>query len=74
MGESKLVFRCPYCEGWTFEAAPPDSWHSAFSFDEPLMSIRHGEVKKQTIVCQNQKCRKTIAVYWYAPMEYFDRM
>ncbi len=74
MTESQLVLRCPYCDEWTFEATPPDKWHSAFSLEEPLMSSLHGEVKTQTIICQNRKCRKPITIYWYAPMEYFDRM
>jgi len=74
MTESKLLFRCPHCNEWTFEATPPDSRHSAFSFEEPLMSSFNGEARTQTIVCQNRKCRKPIVIYWYAPMEYFDRM
>jgi hypothetical protein len=74
MAESQLVLRCPYCDNWTFEAKPPDSWHSAYSFEEPLMSSFHGDVKKQEIVCHNLECKKTITIYWYAPMEYFDRM
>jgi len=74
MTESRLVLRCPYCNQWSFEAKPPDTWHSAFTFDEPLMSSHHGEVIKQTIKCQNPECKKPITIYWYAPMEYFDRM
>jgi hypothetical protein len=73
MAESELVLRCPYC-GQTFDAIPPDTWHSAHSFEEPLLSNFHGEVKLQEIICQNPKCRKTITIYWYAPMEYFNRM
>ena len=74
MAESQLVLRCPYCDDWTFEVKLPDSWHSAYSFEEPLMSSFHGDIKKQEIVCRNPKCRKAITIYWYAPMEYFDRM
>ncbi len=73
MTESQFSLRCPYCDS-IFEAKSPDNWHSAFSFEEPIMSSFHGEVKKQEIVCPNSKCKKLITVYWYAPMEYFDRM
>jgi uncharacterized CHY-type Zn-finger protein len=71
MTESQLVLRCPYCN-WTFDAKPPDTWHSAYSFEKPVMSNSHGDVKEQEILCQ--KCRKKFAVYWYAQMEYFNRM
>lgn len=74
MIESQFVFRCPHCNDAVFEATPPDSWHSVFSFDEPLMSSLHGEVKTQTITCRNVKCKKPITIYWYAPMEYYNRM
>jgi hypothetical protein len=73
MAEYQLVLRCPYCDE-PFEVRPPDNWHSAYSFEEPLMSSFHGEVRKQTIACQNPKCKKNITIFWYAPMEYFDRM
>jgi len=73
MAESKPILRCPYCDS-PFEARPTDNWHSAYSFEEPLISSFHGEVKKQEIACQNPKCKKLITIYWYAPMEYFDRM
>ena len=73
MVESKLVFRCPYCH-LPFEAKPPDSRHSEFSFDEPLISSLRGEAKTQTITCENRKCRKPITIYWYAPIEYIEKI
>jgi hypothetical protein len=73
MSEYKFALRCPYCD-LEFEASPPDKWHSAYSFDEPIMSSFHGEVKLEKHVCKNPSCKKSIMVYWYAPMEYFNRM
>jgi hypothetical protein len=73
MTELQLTLKCPYCNH-DFNVSPPDSWHSEHSFDEPMMSNVHGEIKKQKIVCRNTKCGKTITIYWFAPMEYFARM
>jgi hypothetical protein len=73
VAESQLILRCPHCDA-ALEVKRPDNWHSAFSFDEPLMSSFHGEVKRQEIPCPNKQCKKSIVIYWYAPLEYFDRM
>ena len=70
---SKPVLECPYC-GRTLEIEPPDRLHSAYSFERPLRGSFHGDAIQQRIVCQNSKCKKPIAVYWYAPMDYFNRI
>ena len=73
MAESQLALRCPHCNS-AFEVSPPDNWHSAHSFEEPVMSDSHGEVKKQETACPNPKCKRRLTIYWYAAMEYFNRM
>ncbi len=73
LAETQLVLNCPYCNA-IFEVTPPDSWHFESSLEEPLMSEVYGEVKKQELVCKNSKCRKSITVYWYAPIEYLHIM
>ena len=73
MAVSKLILECPYCQ-WTFEANPPDNVHSAYSFEKPLKSSFYGEVLEQKIVCRNPKCKKHITIYWYSPLNYFDRI
>ncbi len=73
MAESKLLLRCPDCD-WPFEANPPDSLHSAYSFEKPSRGSFYGKVIEQDVVCQNPKCKKPVTIYWYAPMNYFDRI
>jgi hypothetical protein len=70
---SKLTLECPYCH-WIFEANPPDKVHSAFSFEKPLKGSFHGEIIEQNHVCRNPKCKKSFTIYWYSPLNYFDRM
>jgi hypothetical protein len=73
MAVSKLLLRCPHCD-CPFEVNPPVSLHSAYSFKKPLRGSFYGEVIQQNLVCRNLKCKKPIAIYWYAPMNYFDRI
>jgi hypothetical protein len=73
MAATKLLLRCPYCD-WPFEVNPPDRVHSAYSFEKPVKGSFYGEVIEQNIVCRNPKCKKPITIYWYAPMNYFDRI
>jgi|WetSurSiteA1Bulk_404760.scaffolds.fasta_scaffold919296_2 hypothetical protein len=73
MALSQLVLECPHCYS-LFEVKPPDRVHSAFSFEVPVRGSFYGEVIKQKLVCQNPECKKQIIVYWYSPMDYFNRM
>jgi hypothetical protein len=73
MAVSKLLLRCPYCD-WPFEAEPPDRLHFAYSFEKPSRGSFYGEVIEQNLFCQNLKCKKSLTIYWYAPLDYFDRM
>jgi hypothetical protein len=40
----------------------------------PLKSSFYGEVIEQKIVCRNPKCKKPITIYWYSPLNYFNRI
>ena len=75
MALAQLVLECPYCST-TFVPEPPkgDRWHSEFSLEKPMLSSSYGDVLEQKTVCRNPECKKTLLVYWYAPMEYFNRM
>jgi hypothetical protein len=67
------VIECPFCSE-ILEIKPPDKLHSAFSLEKPLPNSFHGDIIKRTSKCQNPNCRKAITVFWYAPLEYFNRI
>jgi hypothetical protein len=73
MSETQRFLRCPYCNHAS-EAMPPDSMRSAYSFEIPVTSGLHGQVKKEETECKNPKCRKLITIYWYASMEYLETL
>jgi hypothetical protein len=70
---SIVVLECPFCNE-ILEAESPDRLHSAYSFRKPLASSYHGDVVKKKYRCQNPECRKSITIYWYAPLDYFNRI
>ena len=41
---------------------------------KPLPKSFHENVVKKTHKCQNPECKKPITVFWYAPLEYFNRL
>jgi hypothetical protein len=53
---------------------PPDEVHAAYSFDKPLKGSFYGEVVEKKLVCRNPKCRKQFKIYWYSPLDYFNRI
>jgi hypothetical protein len=67
------VLECPFCDE-IFEVKSPDKLHTAFSTTKPVPKSYHADVVGKKHKCQNPKCKKTITVYWYAPLEYFTRM
>lgn len=67
------VLECPFCYE-ILEVKPPDKLHTAFSSVEPITRSYHGDVVKKKYKCQNQNCKKAIPVFWYAPLEYFNRL
>jgi hypothetical protein len=67
------VLECPFCYE-PIEVEPPDRFHTAFSSAKPIRNSFHGDVVKKKVKCQNQECKKTVTVFWYAPLEYFNRI
>jgi hypothetical protein len=67
------VLECPFCYE-ILEVKPPDRLHSAFSSAKPIPNSYYGEVVKKKYTCQNPACKKSVTVFWYAPLEYFNRI
>jgi len=67
------VLECPFCYE-ILEVEPPDRLHSAFSSAKPISNSYYGDVVKKKYECQNPDCKKSITVFWYAPLEYFNRI
>jgi len=65
------VLECPFCYE-PIEVEPPDRLHTAFSSAKPIRNSFHGNVVKKKVKCQG--CKKTVTVFWYAPLEYFNRI
>ena len=68
-----VAFECPFCNQ-TIEVKPPDKLHSAYSFERPLAKSYHGKLIEKELTCPNPECRELITVYWYAPLDYFNRV
>jgi len=73
MATSRVNLECPNCQS-KFEARLPDRLHSAYSFEKPQEGRFTGSVITQNLVCRNPKCRKPITIYWYAPIDFFNRI
>ena len=73
MAISKIVLECPFCDQ-IFETKSPDKLHTAYSLKKPIASIFHGKVLRESFRCENPRCKKRIAIYWYAPLDYFNRI
>jgi hypothetical protein len=73
MAISTIVLECPFCSQ-IFETQSPDKLHTAYSLKKPIASIFHGRVLRKRFRCQNPGCRKRITIYWYAPLDYFNRI
>jgi hypothetical protein len=67
------VLECPFCYE-PLEVEPPDRLHTAFSSEKPTRNSFHGNVVRKRVRCQNPICQKPITVFWYAPLEYFNRI
>jgi hypothetical protein len=67
------TIECPFCYE-ILDIQPPDKLHTAFSLEKPIQKSYHGQILKKKLVCQNPNCNKSITVYWYAPLEYFNRI
>jgi hypothetical protein len=67
------VLECPFCYE-ILEVKPPDRLHSAFSSAKPIQNSYYGDVVQKKYRCQNPDCKKSVTVFWYAPLEYFNRL
>ena len=67
------VLECPFCDE-IFEVKSPDKIRTAFSTAKPMPKSDHVNVVGKKHKCQNPKCKKTITVYWYSPIEYLNRI
>jgi hypothetical protein len=72
-GRVVAVLECPFCSE-IVEVQQPDQIHTALTISKLLPKSQYGSVVKKEAKCQNPQCKKPIAVYWYAPMEYFKRI
>lgn len=73
MTVSKHVLECPFCHE-LFDVEAPDEFHTAYSVKKPLPDSFYADVIETTHTCQNPNCKKTFTVYWYAPLDYFNRL
>jgi hypothetical protein len=67
------TLECPFCYE-ILEVQPPDRLHSAFSVSKPLPSSFHKKIIKKNYKCDNIECKKPFTIFWYAPLEYFNRL
>jgi len=65
------VLECPFCYE-ALQVEPPDKIHSAFSVEQPIKNSYHGDIVKKKVKCKS--CQETLTLYWYAPLEYFNRI
>ena len=64
------IIECPFCDE-ILEVEPPDRFHITLS-TKPIPRTFLGDVIQQKVECRNKNCRKTITVYWIAPIECFN--
>jgi hypothetical protein len=68
-----VAIECPICNQ-PLKIQPPDKLHTAYSLEKPIQKSYHEKVIEKEAICQNPVCRKQITVYWYAPLDYFNRI
>jgi len=72
-GKSVAVLECPFCYE-ILEVKPPNRLQTAFSSSKPIPKSYHGDIVEKNYKCKNPECKKPITIFWYAPMEYFNRI
>ena len=68
MSTRRVVLECPFCEE-IIEFESPDRLHSAYSMKKAIVASYHSDLVKKKRRCQNPECKKTIEIYWYAPLD-----
>jgi hypothetical protein len=71
--KTKVVLECPRCH-WVFEAQRPDGAHPASSFEKPTEQSVEGNIMQNQHICRNPRCKKAFAVYWFEPIDFFNRI
>ena len=66
------VIECPFCDE-ILEVEPPDRFHITLS-NKPIPKTFLADTIQKKVRCTNEHCKKTITVYWIAPMEYLTRI
>jgi hypothetical protein len=73
MNVTKRVLECPFCYE-ILEVEAPDALHSAYSSVKPIARIYQNDIVEKKYTCPNAKCRRTFTIYWYEPLDYFNRI
>ena len=66
------IIECPFCDE-ILEVEAPDKSHISVSV-KPIPKNFHGDIIRKEVRCTNEDCKKTVTVYWIAPIEFFSRM
>jgi hypothetical protein len=69
----KTKLECPRCH-WIFEVAPYDSEHLVCSLEKPQKNRILNEIREINHVCRNPKCKESITIYSYTPVDFFSRV
>ena len=64
---------CPFCQE-IFEIKPPDKIHTAVSSQKPILNSYYGKLVEKWYRCPNPECKKSVTIFWYAPLDYFSRI
>ncbi len=63
------IIECPFCDE-ILEVEAPDRFHITLS-TKPLPKSFQGDIVQKQVTCKNENCKKTVILYWIAPIEYF---
>jgi hypothetical protein len=66
------IIECPFC-GEFLEVEPPDRFHITLS-TKPIPKTFLSDAIQRKVSCKNEECKKTVTVYWIAPIEYVTRL
>ncbi len=69
---NKTRLECPRCH-WIFEVMSPDDEHLVCSLEKPEENGILKEIKEINHICRNQRCKESITIYSYTPVDYSNR-
>ncbi len=70
---NKTRLECPRCH-WIFEVEALDNEHVVASFAKPEGTKILNTIKEINHVCRNPRCKESMIIYSYTPVDYFDRV